>query len=191
MSHKNFGAKAWLQPMPVGIIGTYDQNGRPNAMNAAWVGQWDMTQITISVSKHATTVNLLSNPDFTLALADRRNMVAADYVGIVSGNKVPDKVAKAGLNVERAEFVNAPVFTNFPITLECRLVQKIGEEEPGGGCNLIADILNVRCDEAYLDAAGNPDLDKIELICYDSIGNNYRVLGKVVGRAFHDGAALK
>lgn len=191
MAHKNFGKKAWLQPMPVAVIGTYDKNGKANAMTAAWVGQWDYEQICISLGKHATTANLVANDEFTVALADRKNIACADYVGLVSGDKEPNKVEKAGFTVEKSEFVNAPVFTNFPMTIECRVKEKIGEDEVGGGCNLVADIVNIRCDEACLDAKGNPDLDKMELICFDGIGNTYRLLGGVVGNAFKDGKVLK
>lgn len=190
MAHKNFGPKAWLQPMPVAIIGTYNAEGKPNAMNAAWVGQWDFKQITISLSKHTTTQNLAINGEFTVALANAKNYISADYVGITPASKDADKVKTCGWTVEKAENVNAPVFTDFPITLECKVAQKYNEEEPGGGCNVVADVINVRCQEEYLDANGNPDLDKIQIICYDSIGNTYRVLGQPVGNAFKDGAKL-
>ncbi len=191
MAHKNFGSKPWIQPMPVAIIGTYNKEGKPNAMNAAWVGQWDVKQITISLGKHTTTENLEITGEFTVALANKANLVAADYVGITPASKDANKIETCGWTVEKAENVNAPVFTNFPITLECRVAEKIGQTEAGGGCNLVADVINVRCEEEYLDANGNPDLDKIQIICYDSIGNTYRVLGETVGNAFKDGASLK
>lgn len=191
MAHKNFGKKSWLQPMPVAIIGTYNAQGVPNAMNAAWVGQWESTQICISLGTHATTENLERNAEFTVALADKRNLVAADYVGIISAHKDADKVGTCGWTVEKAEHVNAPVFTDFPITLECRIAERQGLTAPGGGCNLIADIVNVRCQEEFLDAEGMPDLDKMQLICYDSIGHTYRLLGAVAGHAFADGKQLK
>lgn len=190
MAHKNFGKKGWLQPMPVAIIGTYNADGTPNAMNAAWVGEWDATQITISLSKHTSTANINANMEFTVALANKENMVAADYVGITPASKDPDKVATCGWTVEKAEFVNAPVFTNFPLTLECKVAELVGQTEVGGGCNLIADVVNARCEEAYLDENGNPDLDKIQILCFDTIGLKYRVMGEVVGNAFKDGAQL-
>ncbi len=191
MAHKNFGAKPWMQPMPVAVIGTYNSECRPNAMSAAWVGQCGPAQINICLSKHTTTANLEVTGEFTVALADKKNLVAADYVGITPAAVDADKVATCGWTVEKAENVNAPVFTDFPVTLECRVLSKVGQQEPGGACNVIAEIVNVRCQEEYLNADGNPDLDKIQLICYDSIGNTYRVLGESVGNAFKDGAALK
>ena len=93
---KSFGKKAWILPQPVLIIGTYDENGMPNAMNAAWAGQWDNQQIMISMGIHQTTKNLNINGEFTVAFATVDTMAAADYVGIVSQKNVPNKVMNTG-----------------------------------------------------------------------------------------------
>ena len=87
---KSFDSKPWILPQPVLIIGTFDKNGKPNAMNAAWGGQWDMHEIIISLGSHATTDNLSVNPEFTVAFATVETMVAADYVGIISGRNTPE-----------------------------------------------------------------------------------------------------
>ena len=121
---KSFKSTAWLLPQPVLIIGTYDKNGKPNAMNAAWGGQWDLHEIIISLGSHATTDNLAENPEFTVAFATKDTMIASDYVGIVSGRNTPDKMEKASLTVEKAPNVNAPVFKEFPMTLACRVKHK-------------------------------------------------------------------
>ena len=128
---KSFKSTAWLLPQPVLIIGTYDEEGKPNAMNAAWGGQWDMHEIIISLGSHQTTDNLVANPEFTVTFAIAETMVASDYVGIVSGRNTPDKMEKTGWTVEKAPNVNAPVFKEFPMTLECRVKQKIDESETG------------------------------------------------------------
>ena len=186
---KSFGSKPWLLPQPVLIIGTYDKDGKPNAMNAAWGGTWDMHEIVISLGSHATTDNLKTNADFTVAFATAETMVAADYVGIVSGRNTPDKMARTGWTVEKAPTVNAPVFTNLPLTLECRVKQKIDESETG--YYLVAEIVNILCDEAYLAADGNPDVEKMNIITYDPVHHTYIQLGRTVGRAFSDGKQLK
>ena len=116
---KSFKSTAWLLPQPVLIIGTYDKEGKPNAMNAAWGGQWDMHEIIISLGSHQTTDNLAENLEFTVAFATTETMVASDYVGIVSGRNTPDKMEKTGWTIEKAPNVNAPVFKEFPMTLEC------------------------------------------------------------------------
>ncbi len=186
---KNFKPKAWLLPQPVVIIGTYDADGTPNAMNAAWAAQWDMNEIMISLGSHATTENLNRCPDFTVSFATVDTMVAADYVGIVSGKKVHDKVEKAGWESAKGENVNAPVFSCFPMTMECRIKEKLFESETG--FYLIGEILNIVCDDAYLAEDGKPDVEKMQLITFDPIHNGYIALGKRVGNAFHDGTALK
>lgn len=186
---KNFKPKAWLLPQPVLIIGTYNADGTPNAMNAAWGGQWDMTQIMISMGSHATTVNLNRCPEFTVAFATVETMTAADYVGIVSAKNNPDKMQHTDWAAEKAENVNAPVFSCFPMTLECRINEKLYES--GSGCYLIADIVNIVCDEKYLAADGKPDVEKMNLITFDPVHNGYIALGKHVGNAFADGKALK
>lgn len=186
---KNFKPAAWLLPQPVLIIGTYDADGTPNAMNAAWGGQWSANEIVISLGSHATTDNLNRCGDFTLTFATVNTLTGADYVGIVSGRKQPDKIKKTGWNVVKADNVNAPVFTDFPITMECRVKEKINRSETGF-C-LIGEIINIFCDEKYLAEDGKPDVEKMHLISFDPIHIGYIGLGKRAGNAFHDGIALK
>lgn len=186
---KSFGKKAWLLPQPVLVIGTYDKNGEPNAMNAAWAGQWDAGEIMISMGRHATTENLNANGDFTVAFATRQTLVAADFVGITSAAKDPHKIKKTGWTAVKSQNVNAPVFTDFPMSLECRISRKLDESETG--YYIIAEIVNVLCDERYLTCHGKPDVEKMQLITFDPAGNGYVELGKRVGNAFCDGKALK
>ena len=186
---KSFKSSSWLLPQPVLIIGTYDKNGKPNAMNAAWGGQWDAHEIMISLGSHQTTDNLATNSDFTVTFATAKTLVAADYVGIASGRKTPDKMEKTGWTISNAPNVTAPVFGEFPMTLECRVKEKIGESPEG--YNLVAEIVNILCDEKYLAADGNPDVEKMDLITYDPVHHTYIQLGKTVGNAFADGKQLK
>lgn len=180
---------AWMLPQPVLIIGTYDADGTPNAMNAAWGGHWDMNEVMISLGSHATTDNLNRCPDFTLSFATAGTMTAADFVGCVSGRKDPDKIKKTGWESYKAENVNAPIFTCFPMSMECRLKQKIDESETG--FYMIAEIVNIVCDENYLAEDGKPDVEKMRLITFDPVHNGYIELGRRVGNAFHDGLKLK
>ena len=187
---KSFGAKPWILPQPVLIIGTYNEKGVANAMNAAWGGQWDMKEIVISLGSHATTDNMkLNNGEFTVAFATTETMVGSDFVGIVSAKNDPDKIAKTGWTAEKAPNVQAPVFKEFPMTLECRTKQRIDETE--GGFYLIAEIVNILCDEEFLNAEGNPDVEKMQLICFEPVNHKYIQMGKIVGDAFSCGKALK
>lgn len=186
---KNFKPKAWMLPQPVIIIGTYNADGTPNAMNAAWAGQWDANEIMISMGNHATTQNLNRCQDFTVAFATKETMVASDYVGIVSGKSSHDKIGKTGWRISKGENVDAPIFDTFPMTMECRIKEKLYESETG--YYIIAEILNIVCDEKYLAEDGKPDVEKMNLITFDPIHNGYIGLGSRVGNAFHDGKALK
>lgn len=186
---KNFRARSWFVPQAVIVIGTYDENGTPNAMNAAWAGTWDEDKIVISLGSHQTTDNLKRTPELTVGFATRETMVAADYVGLVSGRKVKDKVARTGWTVKKAEHVDAPLFAELPMTLECRVEKTLDESE--SGCYVIAKIENIAVDDRYLAADGKPDLEKMHLITYDPVHMGYLEIGQRVGNAFADGKALK
>lgn len=175
-----------MAPMPVLIIGTYDENDVPNAMNAAWGTQCDMDAITISLSKHKTTENLKLKKAFTVAFATKDTLVASDYFGIESGNKV-NKIEKAGFHAVKAEHVDAPVFQEYPVTIECEMVDLADD---GGDYRLIGKVVNVVADDAVL-TNGKIDLGKLQVISYDSALHAYRVIGDVVGQAFHDGLTIK
>ena len=186
---KSFGQKSWMLPQPVLIIGTYNSDGTPNAMNAAWGGQWDAKEIVISMGAHATTENLARCNDFTVAFATKDTMVASDFVGIVSAKNDPEKMQKTGWTAIKADNVNAPVFTDFPMTLECRILRKIDESEEG--YYIVAEIVNILVNEEYLSEDGKPNVEKMQLITYDPVHHGYIALGDCVGNAFFDGKQLK
>ncbi|MBR6729533.1 MAG: flavin reductase family protein [Clostridia bacterium] len=184
---KNFGAKTILYPMPVLIIGTYDEQGNPDAMNAAWGGISEEAQISICVDdSHKTAKNVVKAGAFTVSIADKDNVVACDYVGIVSGNNESDKVLKAGWKAEKSDFVNAPLFDKLPVALECKL---ISYDE--SSCRLVGEIVNVCTDERILTEDGKIDLEKFVPITYDPVHHTYREVGAIVGKAFSDGKKLK
>ena len=185
---KSFAPEPWVVPQPVLIIGTYNKDGVANAMNAAWAGQWDMKEIMISMGNHVTTDNLKNGGEFTVAFATKKTMVGSDFVGIVSAKNDPKKMEKTGWNINKATMVNAPVFTDFPMTLECRIKEKIDESEEG--YYIVAEIVNILVDENYLAEDGKPDMEKMELIVFDPIHHGYIELGKTIGKAFSDGKAL-
>lgn len=183
---KNFGTKSWLYPMPVLIVAAYDQSGKPNAMNAAWGGIFTDDHIGICISEgHKTTQNILATKAFTVSMATVNQLVACDYVGIVSGNREPDKFAKAGFTAVRSEVVDAPIIEQLPMTLECEMVSYDQEND-----YLVGRIVNVSADESIL-TDGKIDYRKLRPITYDPIGHHYVELGEVVGDAFAAGKALK
>lgn len=184
---KNFGSKSWLFPMPVFIVAAYDENGKPNCMNAAWGGMYTDNTVGVCIDiSHKTTKDILKSKAFTISMATVNYVAACDYVGIVSGNNEPDKFAKAGFSATMSEFVNAPVIKELPMTIECELLSY--DEE---SCFMTGRIANISADESVLDDNGDIDYNKLRPITYDPVKRNYVDLGKVVGKAFCDGKKLK
>lgn len=183
---KNFGPKTWLYPMPVLIVGTYDENGTPNAMNAAWGGIYDTNQVMICLAhEHKTTENIKKTGAFTLSFATVQTVAECDYVGIVSAYDEPDKFGKAGFHAMKSNYVNAPVILELPMTVECNLI-KFNED---GIC--IGEIVNVSANEEILNEKGMIDAKKLDPIVYDSSTHVYWTLGEVAGHAFSDGKKIK
>ena len=183
---KNFGAKTYMYPMPVLIVAAYGEDGTPNAMNAAWGGISDDAQVALCLSAgHKTTKNILARGAFTVSMADAAHVVECDYLGVVSGNKVPNKLEKAGFHTVKSDFVDAPVIEELPMTLECKLV-KMNEDGL-----IIGQIVNVSADERILGENGKIDPAKLRPITFDSVNGTYIELGIVVGNAFKDGLQIR
>lgn len=180
---KDLGNKMNFLPLPVLMVGTYDEEGKANVMNAAWGGIYDHGKIYISLSNHKTTDNLKIKNAFTVGFATKDTEVISDYFGVVSGRD-QDKIEKSGVHVIKSNFVDAPIIEEYPLTLECT----VESFEDG---DLIGKIVNCSVDEKYIDENGKIDVDKMEIITYDMTSNTYRVLGPVVGKAFKDGFDLK
>ncbi len=184
---KNFGAKPFLYPQPVFIIATYGHDGTPDAMNAAWGGISEEAEITMCISaEHKTTQNILARGAFTVSMADAKHVVECDYVGIVSGNKTPDKLARAGFHTTRSDLVDAPLIDELPMALECTLISYDADS-----CRLVGKIVNVSADESVLNEKGMVDPAKLRPITFDPMNNAYLVLGEKVGDAFKCGLLLK
>ena len=185
---KNFGAKAVITPLPVLIIATYNEDGTADAMNAAWGGQCGGKHIALNLGNHVSTENIRRNQAFTVSFADQKHLVASDYVGLVSAKDVPDKLDRAGLHTVKSEFVNAPVITDYPLTIECKVVS-IREEL--GEIRVVGEVVNLSAEEDILNENGGIDIGKMQALVFDAAAHSYRVVGETVGTAFKDGLALK
>ena len=184
---KNLGNKTVLAPLPVLIVATYDEQGTPNAMNVAWGGQCGYHHVALNLSlNHKTTENLKHAKAFTLSIATVDTLVISDYFGLVSGHK-ENKIEKAGVHVTRSEFVDAPVIDEYPLTLECKVLEM---QEALGEMHVVGEVVNMQADESILDEQGKVDVGKLRPISYDSATHSYRVLGDIVGKAFKDGNKL-
>ena len=152
-------------------------------MNAAWGGQIGGNQISISLSPHKTTENLKLNKEFTVAFATVEQIEACDYVGIASGNKVADKLAKCGWTVTKSDKVNAPVIDQLPVTIECKIIEL---QEEFKETRVVAEIVGLKADEEVL-TDGKVDLGKVHPVVFDTVALCYREVGANVGGAWNVG----
>lgn len=181
---KNFGPEHALvtTPQPCVMIATWDKDHTPDVMMAAWAGQYDYRQIVVSMSKHKTTENLELTGAFTVSFADVHTVAESDYLGLVSGSKVPDKVAKVGFSVTPSPNVDAPIIDQYPLTLECKVVS-------WADGILVGEVVNMSADERIL-TDGKVDLTKLQPIVFDAAGLCYRAIGDEVGKAWGAGKAF-
>ena len=184
MSAEFTGKQSIITPECVLIIGTYDENGVPNAMNAAWGMQSDEGEITIMLSRHKTTENFEKTGAFTVAFGTADTVVISDYFGVETGKNV-NKLRRAGCHTHPSARVNAPIIEEYPLTLECL----VRSWDPDTGY-LIGEIVSSQADDSIL-TDGRVDLGKLRPIIFDPSFNVYRVVGEAVGKAFGDGLALK
>lgn len=183
---KNLGTKPFFYPLPVLIIGSYDEKRNPDLMNAAWGGLYEADKVILSLSpSHQTTENIKAKKAFTISFADKAHLVSADYVGLVSAKHEPKKVEKSGFHVVKSELVDAPLVTDLPVALECSLI-KMNEDG-----TIIGRIENVSVDESVLDEAGELDVTRFAPLSFEPFHRTYHVLGEKVGTAFKDGGKLK
>ncbi len=175
-----------MYPEPVLIVATYNDDGTPNAMNAAWGGIHEDHEVSLCLSpEHKTVKNILKRKAFTVSFATKETLVGADYVGIVSGNNVSDKFEKAGFHEEKSDKIDAPLIKELPVCLECKLLSYTEKN-----CECIGEIVSLSIDESIL-TDGKVDLSKYHPIIYDGLNHDYLAFGEKVGNAFSDGKKLK
>lgn len=183
---RNFGTQhPVMTPQPCIMIATYDENQVPDVMMAAWGGQCDYDKILFDLGAHRTTENIRLKKAFTVSFATEETMAESDYFGLVSGDKVPDKVERAGFTVTPSPNVDAPIINEYRLTLECRVVEM--EENAGGGARVVGEVVNWSADESILNAEGKVDLDRLKPIVFDSSALIYCALGGSVGQAWRSG----
>lgn len=183
---QSFGARTVAYPLPVFVVGTYDHTGKANAMVAAWGGicSSDPPAIAISVRPSRYTYkNLMVKKAFTISIPSARYMEEADYFGIFSGEDT-DKFRRTGLTPIRSALVDAPYVKEFPVVLECRVINRI---DIRAHVQFIGEILDVKVDETVLGDDGKPDIARINPLGFDVIRSEYFAIGPVLGKAFSAG----
>ena len=185
---KDLGVAPAVYPMPVLMVAAYDEHGRVNVMNAAWGMICDMDKIALFIGEgHKTTQNILKTKAFTVSIADRGHMDVADYFGIATGNKTPDKFERTGYHAVRSNRVNAPVIDEFPVAMECELAEVVETETMY--C-IVGRIVNVAAEESVLSENVKVDPMKLNALIFDQFQNGYYVTGEQVGHAWNAGAVL-
>lgn len=185
---KNFGSIPGLFPMPVVIVSAYDREGIPNAMTAAWAQVTDMDKIALFVDPdHKTMKNILETKAFTVAIADVEHMAEADFIGILSGNNMPDKLEKSGLHVTKSEFVNAPVIEELPVSMDCELADIIDTDDVYA---MVGKIVNLSAEDRVIGEDGKVNPDQIHALIFDQFRNGYYAVGEKVGQAWNAGKNL-
>ena len=198
---KELGVHPYLFPMPVLMIATYGDDNVVDVMNMAWGGICAENMVSLNIDEdHKTSENIKKRGAFTLSIADIPHIEAADFFGIASGNKMPDKFERSGLSAVKSEKVDAPIVQEFPLTLECRVVEDkmevyghhiIGRrDEHGVGHHILGEIVGVLADEAVLDEKGKVDAAKLNAFVFDQFRSGYYAIGEKVGQAWHTGAPL-
>lgn len=185
---KDFGVKPYLFPMPTYMIGTYNEDDTVDVMMMAWGGicAEDMVALNLEAD-HKTVANLKARKAFTLAVPGADTLRESDFLGIASANKVADKFARTGLHAVKSQRVDAPVITEYPLTLECEVVEM--QDQPYG-LRVLGRIINVMADEKVLDDAGKIDAGKLQAFAFDQMQYGYYAVTEKIGQAWHSGADL-
>ncbi len=185
MATKDLGVHPYLYPMPTYMIGTYNEDDSVDVMMMAWGGICAMDMVALNLeSEHKTCANLRARKAFTLAIPGTDALEQSDYLGIASGNKVPDKFARTGLHAHKSERVDAPIVDEYPVTLECELIE---EQDQPYGPRFLGKIVNVIADERVLDEDGKIDVAKIGAFAFDQMRNDYYAMGEKAGEAWVSG----
>ena len=187
--HISLGTKTLVFPTPVWVVGSYDQEDRPNAMAAAWGGICCSKPPCVYVALQKPRFsysNIVEKRAYTINVPSEKYVREADYFGIVSGRNT-DKFAATGLTPVQSEMVDAPYIAEFPLILECKLIQTV---ELGLHTQFIGEIIDVKADESVIGANDLPDIEKVQPIVYSPENRIYHGIGNFLGKAFNIGKSI-
>lgn len=186
---KSLGARTLSYPTPVWLVGTYDVEGKPNIMTAAWAAIVCSKPPCVGVSLRKATYsygNIIARKAFTINVPSEKQVKEADYCGIASGREV-DKFAKCGFTAVRSDLVDAPYVQECPLVLECKVIHTV---EIGLHTQFIGEILDVKADPGVLGEKGLPDIEKIRPLIFGPEIRTYHGIGAYIGQAFAIGKDL-
>ena len=185
---KDLGVKPYVFPMPVLMIATYGEDGKVDVMNMAWGGICAENMVALNIDEdHKTSANIKARGAFTLSIADIPHIESADFFGIATGNKMEDKFERSGMHAVKSSRVDAPIVEEFPLTLECKVVEC---QNTAYGFRVLGEIVNVLADEKVLDEKGKVIPEKLNAFVFDQCRSGYYAVGEKVGQAWQTGAKL-
>ena len=185
---RDIGVVQAVYPMPVLMVAAYDENEKVNVMNVAWGQICDMDKIILFIGEGKKTwLNIKASKAFTVAIADVAHMDVADFFGIATGNKMDDKFERTGYHAVKSDKVHAPIIEEFPVVMECELLEFLDSEHVSG---IVGKIVGVKAEEAVLSENGKVDPGKLHALMFDQFQNGYYATGEKVGKAWNAGAGL-
>jgi flavin reductase (DIM6/NTAB) family NADH-FMN oxidoreductase RutF len=185
----SIGARTVIYPTPVLVVGTYDQEGKPNAMAAAWGGICCSRPPCVAVSLRKATYtygNIVARKAFTVSIPSEAYVKESDHFGIASGRD-EDKFQVTGLTPVRSELVDAPYIGEFPFALECELLHTV---EIGLHTQFIGKIVDIKAEASVLDQQGALDIEKVRPFLFAPDNRAYYGIGTFLGEAFSIGRQL-
>lgn len=185
---KDIGVVPAVYPMPVLMVATYDADKKVNVMNAAWGQICGMDKIILFIGEGKKTwLNIQESKAFTVSLADRDHVDVADFFGIASGNKMDDKFERTGYHATESDQVNAPIIEEFPVAMECELLEFVKTENISG---IVGKIVNVKAEESVLADNEKVDVEKTNVLMFDQFQSGYYVTGERIATAWNAGMEL-
>ena len=183
---KDLGVVPAVYPMPVLMVAAYDENEKVNVMNVAWGQICDEDKIILFIGEGKKTwLNIRASKAFTVSIADKAHVDVADFFGIATGNKMTDKFERTGYHAVKSDRVHAPVIEEFPVAIECELLEFLDTEYVSG---IVGKIVNVKAEESVLSENGKVDPLKLKALMFDQFQNGYYSTGEKVAQAWNAGA---
>ena len=185
---KDLGLVQAVYPMPVLMVAAYDENEKVNVMNVAWGQICDDDKIILFIGEGKKTwLNIKASKAFTVSIADEEHVDVADFFGIASGNKMEDKFERTGYHAVKSDKVHAPVIEEFPVVMECELLEFLKTEYVSG---IVGKIVNVKAEEKVLGENGKVDPVKLKALMFDQFQHGYYATGEKIAQAWNAGAEL-
>ncbi|MDP7207605.1 MAG: flavin reductase family protein [Candidatus Bathyarchaeota archaeon] len=180
---KSLGAKVLAIPTPVWVVGTFDREGKPNVMTAAWGGVCCSRPPCVNISLRKATYsygNIVERQAFTINIPREEDVEKVDFIGTASGRDV-DKFAVTKLTSVRSVLVDAPYIAEFPLVLECKVIHSL---EIGLHTQFIGEIIDVKAEDAAVTDRNVPDIEVINPFVYSPGNRTYHAIGKSLSLAY-------